>query len=231
MLCWSFPLKNKLFSTNTRVLSLANCFAGGIFLMLSFGHLIPESISALAINGENGHKALLYVIVGFLSMLLVGKVLFQHDDHSEELPERTQQGIGNLVEAENNTKKSSGINSAMILCFAMSIHSFFESTALGMAKDVPSAMLMAACIALHQPAESLALVVAFLKSNMNRKNVLLWLAGFSTVAMLGNLAGNLINVHAPDAVEAIIVAMTAGTFIYVGTAEVWTTVCFTAFLR
>lgn len=184
--------------------------------MLSFGHLIPESISSLANHGSgDGYHGLLYVIAGFLAMLFVGKVAFHHDDDEHNLVE-------DHIKVPENDRKASGfsINSAMILCFAMSIHSFFESAALGMAKDVSSASLMSACIALHQPAESLALVVAFLKSGMSKSSIIAWLSGFSLVALAGNLTGMFINARASESMEAIIVAMTAGTFIYVGAAEV-----------
>lgn len=42
--CWALPMRNKNLSQNSNILSLANCFAGGIFMMLAFGHMIPHSI-------------------------------------------------------------------------------------------------------------------------------------------------------------------------------------------
>lgn len=180
--------------------------------MLSFGHLIPESISSLSALGSNGYDALYYVIGGFLAMVFVGKVIFRH-----EPPIVPTQPHENRLNAKS---VATGINSAVILCMAMSIHSFFESAALGMVKDIPSALVLSACIALHQPAESLALVVAFLKANMPRHLVLAWLIGFSIVGIIGCAVGIWVKVHAPPSVEALVVAMTAGTFVYVGAAEV-----------
>ena len=49
--------------------------------------------------------------------------------------------------------------SAIVLLLAMSLHSLFETMALGIATDHSSALLMAASVGLHQPAESMALLV------------------------------------------------------------------------
>jgi zinc transporter 1/2/3 len=59
--------------------------------------------------------------------------------------------------------------SAIVLLLAMAVHSLFETVALGMASDSRSAVMMASSVALHQPAESLALLVAFLKTSMERR--------------------------------------------------------------
>jgi hypothetical protein len=45
-------MKNKNFTQNEIALGVANSFAGGIFLMLAFGHLLPHSTSALNEIGE-----------------------------------------------------------------------------------------------------------------------------------------------------------------------------------
>ena len=42
LLSWVIPLANKRFSENQRALGFANAFAGGVFLMLGIGHLLPE---------------------------------------------------------------------------------------------------------------------------------------------------------------------------------------------
>lgn len=102
----------------------------------------------------------------------------------------------------------------------MSFHSFFEAMALGIASDVKSALLMATSIGLHQPAESMALLVAFLKTSMPNRNIIKCLGLFSMVAPVGVLTGVFISRVASPWLEAAIVAITAGTFLYVGATEV-----------
>lgn len=193
--------------------------------MLAFGHLIPEAIEAFSSGDDHGNKALLYVVGGFLLMLFVEKIAFNLEPHAVEDTEtelkKTVTALSSKTAGKTVSKQSGPkLNSAMILCFAMSIHSFFESAALGISNNLSSASLMSACIALHQPAESLALVVAFLKTDMPKSSIIAWLIGFSLVALAGNITGCLINKQASDALEAVIVAMTAGTFIYVGASEI-----------
>lgn len=211
--------------------------------MLSFSHLIPEAIDSFATSSANGYQAVYYVLFGFMAMLFVEKVAFDADHHisdsEEEVVSPTSSPISiatvSLDSADGKTPSSPALttlspsgkttssfklNSAIILCLAMSIHSFFEAAALGLSRDRMAAYLMTACIGLHQPAESIALVVAFLKSNMSQQRMILWLSAFSCVALFGSLAGIAVDALATQTMEAIIVAMTAGTFIYVGATEI-----------
>ena len=110
--------------------------------------------------------------------------------------------------------------SALILLTAMSFHSFFEAMALGIASDTKASFLMATSIGLHQPAESMALLVAFLKTNMPNSSIMRWLGLFSLVAPIGLATGIFVSSVASPWLEASIVAITAGTFLYVGATEV-----------
>lgn len=205
VICWILPLQSKHFTQNSEWLSLANTFAGGIFLMLSFGHLIPEAMSVMASTGKRPTLGLDFAIAGFLMMFFIEKVAFNHDP--------------NAVVA-NGTGERKGLNSAMLLCLAMTFHSFFESAALGIATDISSAVMMATSIALHQPAESIALLVAFLKTDMSATNIIVWLTCFSLVGIVGAAAGIFVSSVANPYTEAVVLSVTAGTFIYVGATEV-----------
>tara|TARA_A100001035_G_C27705976_1_gene464832 strand:- start:573 stop:1055 length:483 start_codon:yes stop_codon:yes gene_type:complete len=110
--------------------------------------------------------------------------------------------------------------SAVVLLVAMQLHSLIETVALGIAKDKTSAAMMAASIGLHQPAETLALLVAFLKTSLPTDAIIKYLTCFSIIGPLGVTLGLIINKVASSAVDALIVAVTAGTFIYMGATEV-----------
>jgi zinc transporter 1/2/3 len=79
--------------------------------------------------------------------------------------------------------------SAVILLFALAIHSIFETMALGLSDTPLQATLLATSIALHQPAESIALLVAFLKSGMPRPEIVRYLSAFSVVGSIGVILG------------------------------------------
>ena len=280
-------MRNKQFSQNQYALGVANSFAGGIFLMLAFGHLLPHSVSILESIHVDRSYAFSAALVGYLVIFFVEKIMFNshsilhsvmevhggdhshdhrhnhsYESHSENCDHVTgdaslhQQREVSISSAPTTPETSSvsalvdvpGIEppftdhdkhalintpstahtsnsalsprSAIILLLAMSVHSLFESMALGIATDKMSAFLMAASVGLHQPAESIALLVAFLKTNMPKAAIVKWLALYSFIAPLGVAVGMLISQIATPLVESIIVALTAGTFIYVGATEV-----------
>jgi solute carrier family 39 (zinc transporter), member 1/2/3 len=103
--------------------------------------------------------------------------------------------------------------------------SLFETVALGMSSDRTSSVLMATSIGLHQPAESIALLVALAKSSLSQSSIIKLLSLFSLVGPVGVLLGSLIKQEASPLVEGALVAATAGTFLYVGATEVggWVT--------
>jgi zinc transporter 1/2/3 len=230
ILCWTIPLRLKSFSQNQAVLSLANAFAGGIFLMLSFGHLLPEAVVTMERDSPgDGGVALVYTLVGYAAMLFIEKVAFTSSDNPTESKDvqntHADRETAGQHGAETDRHLAGPVHyhsqqSAIALCCAMSIHSFFESAALGLARDATSMYMMAACIALHQPAESVALLVSFLKSGMSTGRIVMWLVGFSVVSLGGVAAGMLVKGLASGALEAVVMALTAGTFVYVGATEV-----------
>lgn len=72
----------------------------------------------------------------------------------------------------------------------------------------------------HQPAESIALLVAFLKSGMPKGQIIRFLSVFSAMGPLGVALGMAVNEFAAPIVDSIMVAIVAGTFVYVGATEV-----------
>jgi zinc transporter 1/2/3 len=222
VVCWAVPLWSKRFTQNKELLSLANAFAGGIFLMLSFGHLLPEAVSTMAQSRtESKTNVLVYTLAGFTAMLFIEKIAFAFKTGtSDSPPVHPYTEYMNTAEVKQSLALNSRAQSAIALCSAMSVHSFFESAALGLTTDTTSMYMMAACIALHQPAESLALLVSFLKSGLSVRAIALCLTAFSAVSLIGMSAGMVAKTMASGATEAAIMAVTAGTFVYVGATEV-----------
>ena len=214
--------------------------------MLCYGHLLPESISLLLSTSGSSRssdsdsnkvitKALLYCLFGYMLMLFIEKVAFNTSHHNHDSDNNdnnnnvsnhnTSSKINSTTHSNNNddssnSNSSSSIKSAIALCSALSIHSFFEAMALGISTDITSATMMTTCISLHQPAESIALLIAFLKSGINHQKIYIYLSLYSLVAIVGVITGVLVNKMASSNIEGIIMAITAGTFIYVGATEV-----------
>ena len=247
VVCWLVPLKSKKISENKFGLSMANAFSGGVFLSLAFGHLIPECVHGFHNSGGGSvemNDALPYMIVlgGYLLIFFVEKVAFDaheimhemeggggglhthhhHDDHAKN----TQQHGSKEVVANGSSSLSRQDSpafkgrSAVILLGALAVHSILEMTALGLANSFGDSALLSLSIALHQPAESIALLVAFLKSGMPHPQIIQFLSIFSCMGPIGVGIGMAVNSFASPIVDATMLAVVAGTFVYVGATEV-----------
>lgn len=189
--------------------------------MLSFTHLIPHALESLTAASVSPSLALNCVLGGLLLMFFLEKVAFDSHGilhaHSEgnETPAPTFE-----IRPKEAGRGSLSSRTALLLLLAMSLHSLFETVALGLAVDKKSALYMAASIGLHQPAESLALLIAFLKTDMPISSIVSWLTLFSFVGPAGVLSGVLIQKVSSPLVQAVVVALTAGTFLYLGATEV-----------
>lgn len=73
---------------------------------------------------------------------------------------------------------------------------------------------------MQQPAESIALLVAFLKSGMSKKQITTYLSIFSAMGPIGVAIGMAVNEFAAPIIDSIMLAAVAGTFVYVGATEV-----------
>jgi ZIP Zinc transporter len=73
---WAIPLRNKNLTKNSKLLGLANAFAGGIFLMLAFGHMLPHSVGVLESIGKDRNIAFKFTLVGYLLVFFIEKIAF-----------------------------------------------------------------------------------------------------------------------------------------------------------
>lgn len=229
--CWYIPLQSKQITDNKLALSLANAFSGGVFLSLAFGHLIPECVhgfheaAAVASSETTGTTAAamtndafpyMMVLSGYLLIFFVEKVAFDADVIKKDM-----EG-GKKVVKEDSSSSSMGfkIPSAVILLSALAVHSILEMTALGLADTFGDSALLTLSIALHQPAESVALLVAFLKSGMPQHQITHYLAIFSCMGPIGMGIGMAVKSFSSPFIDATMLAIVAGTFVYVGATEI-----------
>jgi zinc transporter 1/2/3 len=84
MLSWYIPLKNKNLTNNSSLLSLANAFSGGIFLMLAFGHMMPHSIEVLKSLDKDINITFKFVLFGYLLVFFIEKIAFNSHSHGDD---------------------------------------------------------------------------------------------------------------------------------------------------
>mmetsp|Transcript_20616 Transcript_20616/g.42264 ORF Transcript_20616/g.42264 Transcript_20616/m.42264 type:complete len:351 (-) Transcript_20616:165-1217(-) len=219
--CWLVPLNMKSFTDNARALSLANSFSGGVFLALAFGHLLPHSIHELAqvanFEGSPETTACAVAALGYLLVFVVEKIVFNTDS----LLEGGEGGAGDAAKGGSSGGAPAGkAVGAVLLLSALAVHSLVEAAALGVQSTAKSAYLLAASIGLHQPAESVALLVALVKAGLSKSHITALLSAFSMIGPIGLLCGVAAKDFAGSLAEPLLVALTAGTFFYVGATEV-----------
>ena len=230
VVCWLVPLRSKTISDNKLALSLANAFSGGVFLSLAFGHLIPECIHGFHGVGGEVNEALPYMIVlaGYLLIFFVEKVAFdaheimhnmEEGGHHHHAHPHGKENEKRTLERQDSSGGGTG-RGAVLLLGALAVHSILEMTALGLADTFGDSALLSLSIALHQPAESIALLVAFLKSGMPKPDIVKFLSIFSCMGPVGVAIGMAVNNFASPVVDATMLAVVAGTFVYVGATEV-----------
>jgi len=218
---------------------IPECVAG-------FTTSLASSSSSSTTPTLNPATPYMLVLSGYLLIFFVEKVAFDADGILHELehgggsgntkavPNHTSNAKAKSKHRPQNGKKqdtkvatSSTTNnttnsgrSAVILLAALAVHSILEMAALGLSDTFKDSAILTISIALHQPAESIALLVAFLKSGMPKPQIIMYLSIFSLMGPLGCGLGIMVNEFADPIVDSIMLAIVAGTFVYVGATEV-----------
>jgi len=75
-------------------------------------------------------------------------------------------------------------------------------------------------IFLCKPAESIALLVAFMKFGLPESKIIQYLTAFTLMGPIGTATGMAVKEYASLLVDAIMLTIVAGTFVYMGAAKV-----------
>lgn len=201
-LCWGLPLRFRRLTSSERSLGAASTFSGGVFLALAFCHMLPEAAGAFGASTVDSTR--LACTFGLGGYLLVW-------------------GVERLAGGHSHDGRNPA--SAAIILGALSVHSILETMALAVARTKFAAGLLAGSIALHQPAESVALLVALVRAGLSGKRLLRLLLVFTAMGPIGSLAGLLLHgsfsaTPLGPILDGALLALTAGTFIFVGATEV-----------
>lgn len=170
--------------------------ATGVFLGAGLLHLLPESTSMFMHLGHEYPFAQL--ITGFIFLLFLwlehlAKELYHH--HNEH------PGF------------------AILAWVMLSVHSFVLGTALGLAQELSIALMLFLAIITHKWAESFAIAVQLNKTSMSFTQNIILFSIFAFMTPLGIYTGWMFqyNLHTSSLVDPIMLAISAGTFLYLGT--------------
>ena len=233
------PYYIKRFRTSTKFLSISNAFSGGLFLGIGLFHVLPESAEKL--KEYELPWAYFCAYISYALILFVEKVAF--NSHSllhghgnshkeprisvEPLPNLNNSGrqsniegnegneehlIGKEVEKEEKNEKEDNEQEHE--------HDEHEHEHLGIQGKVRDTLFLSLAIAAHKWAASLTLGISIIKSGIKLKQLVIMIAVFGLIGPVGIAFGMILKATANEIVEAIFLAISVGTFLYIACTEV-----------
>ena len=238
----------KKLQQSEKFLSFGNCFAAGIFLLVGVVHLLGESqenfVEAL---GEEIPLGYIVAVGGYSLILMIENVLLGGHDHSmhkeDEAPkinDKAKIPLGGESQAPFNgdfqlgnpdhecdnqdcvvttpPKKHAEIMPAFVLTCALVIHSVLEGVAAGIITSETNLVILCIAILIHNIPAAFSLGVKLAKLNNLWRFFLM--AAFVISSPLGIAIGIGISKLNYPIIQAIFLALSAGTFIYIGCTEI-----------
>lgn len=182
-------------------------FSAGAVIAVAFFDLLPESLEL-----GSGTYALAditgFVALGFLVYLILDRTIFLHAHAHDEAHEHDLSG----PESRHVSRGSLGAST-------LSVHSFLDGVAIGLAFQVSSAVgaIVAVAVLVHDFSDGINTVSLVLKNQGERVRALRWLA----IDALAPVAGIIVTMFfaLPQQALALILAVFCGFFIYIGATD------------
>ena len=127
---------------------------------------------------------------------------------------------GNLA-AQLSGKKNKNVLGPFAILIAMGLHATCEGLALGIMTNFASFIGFLIAILFHKWAESIAVGISFLKSEVSKGKRLAAFILFALLTPLGVIIGLLVT-KANSKAQGIVLAVSGGTFLYISVAEIIT---------
>ena len=188
-------------------------FSAGAVVAVAFFDLIPEAIE-LAGSSHDISFITSMTALGFVIYMILDRSIFlhTHDDHNEGATARGKIGAGSL-----------------------SIHSFLDGIAIGLAFQVSTAVgaIVAIAVLVHDFSDGINTVSMILKNGGKRKQAFQWLVLDACAPVLGIISTLFFSLK--EGSLGILLALFAGFFLYIGASDllpeshhshptIWTTV-------
>ncbi|GGI89640.1 ZIP family metal transporter [Legionella impletisoli] len=192
-----YPLKKRLLKEEHFDFPLGETLATGVFLGAALMHMLPESNAMFLKMGYAYPYA--YIITGLVFLIFLwfehlGKELYHHHDADHPA-------------------------FALLAWVMLSFHSLVLATALGFSHEYPVVIMLFLAIITHKWAESFAIAVQLSKSSLSPRTSVIFFLLFAFMTPLGIFIGWYFNqgVETDSLIDPILVALSAGTFLYLGT--------------
>ena len=191
-----YPFKKRINAESTDF-PIGETLATGVFLGAGLLHLLPESVIEFSQRGY--HYPFAYLITGLVFLLFlwfehVGRELYHH-----------RQGNHPAF--------------ALFAWLMLSIHSLVLGAALGFSQEYSLVIMLFLAIITNKWAESFAIAMQLAQSSLSRFTSMSLFLIFALMTPLGIYLGWYLGheVNTQTIVDPILMAISAGTFLYLGT--------------
>ena len=182
-------------------------FSAGAVIAVAFFDLLPEALD-LGQNYYSLNTVTGVVAVGFLVYLILDRLVFLHAHSHDE-------GHEHELSGPEERQISRGILGAS----SLSIHSFLDGVAIGLAFQVSLAVgvIVAVAVLVHDFSDGINTVNLILKNKGESKRALHWLIVDAVAPVLGVVST--LSFSLPESSLAIILALFSGFFLYIGATD------------
>jgi zinc transporter ZupT len=183
-------------------------FSAGAVLGVAFFDLLPESIELGGKFFSSGTVTAL-VALGFVVYLVLDRVVFLHG-HSHE-----QEEGHDHEHASEQAHESRGVLGAG----SLSIHSFLDGVAIGLAFQVSAAVgaIVTVAVLTHDFSDGINTVNLILKNKGEGTKAFRWLIVDAVAPVLG--AASTLFFRLPEQGLSVVLALFAGFFLYIGASD------------
>jgi len=217
------PLRRSGEAPSGTTFARGNALAAGILLGIGLVHMLPEADAEWRRIVPDYPVAFLFAALAFLAILFVEHVLLPPQAHG------AHEGIGHgrrELPDELGAHLQTQFLYAYALLIALSIHSLVEGAALGTQEQMSSAIAIFVAILVHKTTEGVALGVSLTRNRVSEAAAFVILIVFACVTPLGIVVGSLasqaLDGSTPGSLRAGLLAIGAGTFVYIASLDIIT---------
>lgn len=232
------PLWIKNISWSSRL----EAMAGGVFIGAGLAHLLSDATDELTIDAIHTSYPVGSAMCIVTFVLFTGIEMFSHSKKAEdenncccneqeenadqnEYETVTDEDTENINSAEKSKESTFGNDNTGIklpiitLLVMMCVHSVIEGLALGILRKWSGVIAIFCAIVGHKPIEAFAVALVVYKCRPTCLTYWLLISVFAFASPIGIIIGIFLNsIHSPLLI-GLITAFSAGTFLFVGSAE------------
>ena len=184
-------------------------FSAGAIIGVAFFDLLPEAL-ALSASTYESSVVTAVIALGFIMYLGLDRFVFVHG-HTTDLHGHTHDHE-HSPETAGNERGAFGASS-------LSLHSFLDGIAIGLAFQVSGAvgMVVATAVLIHDFSDGINTVSLILGNGGTRKQAYRWLVFDAFAPVLGIMIATFITV--PQQTLGMVLALFCGFFLYIGASE------------